>query len=226
MGLPWFVPKLWFPTRGLLGYCGNSTTNPPFGDGFYLFYNPFILVYHSTLCSDKPQSQSSWISRDPQSWTSIPTKLSVPLPGEYGCAHPWRYDQKVVGCSHRRRGLLRDTSCKYTAGCLKLMNVWTSLDSSVCSSRSNGYTSLTNHVPTAWDFPPCFRADPSSPSGLRLFLLFSSLYLGQSVSPKKNPDLKLLMVAKSPPKGCLFTHVINHGINHQQDFAMASTVGL
>ena len=24
----------------ILGYCGNSTTNPPFGDGFYMFLQP------------------------------------------------------------------------------------------------------------------------------------------------------------------------------------------
>ena len=94
MGLPWFVPKLWIPTRGFLGTVVTQQQIHNLGMVFTCFYNPFILVYHSTLWSDKPQSQSSWISRDPpQSWTSIPIKLSVPLPGEYACPHPWRYDQ-------------------------------------------------------------------------------------------------------------------------------------
>ena len=56
---------------------------------------------------------------------------------------------------------------------------------------------------------PPVSVDPSFPSDLRLFLLFSSLYLGQSVSPKKNPDLKLLMVAKSCTKRMPFHTIYN-----------------
>ena len=43
MGLPWFVPKLWIPTRGFLGTVVTQQQIHHLGMVFTCFYNPFIL---------------------------------------------------------------------------------------------------------------------------------------------------------------------------------------